>query len=92
MAKGRPMADGTQVRLATPNDVAALAHVLALAVDNDPVTRWHASDDARRVPVMRGFFEYALRSIFLPLDAVWTTDDLLGASAWMPDETPRRAT
>jgi GNAT superfamily N-acetyltransferase len=80
------MAGGTQLRLATPNDITRLAEVLALAFDNDPVTRWHVPDDARRVPVMQRFFEFALRSIFLPLGAVWTTVDLLGGAAWMPDQ------
>jgi GNAT superfamily N-acetyltransferase len=80
------MLGGTQVRMATPSDIDGLAEVLALAFDNDPVTRWHVPDDARRVPVTQRFFEFALRSTFLPLGAVWTTVDLLGVAAWMPDQ------
>ena len=76
----------TGVRLARAEDVPTLAEVLALAFDSDPVTRWHVPEDARRVPLMTRFFAFALESIFLPLGAVWTSEDRSGAAVWMPHQ------
>jgi len=77
----------TGVRLAVPDDIPVLAHVLALAFDSDPVTRWHVPEDARRLPLMTRFFAFALGSIFLPLGAVWTADDRSGVAVWMPHQS-----
>ena len=76
----------TGVRLARAEDVPTLAEVLALAFDSDPVTRWHVPEDARRVPLMTRFFAFALESIFLPLGAVWTSEERSGAAVWMPHQ------
>src|SRR5919204_2458332 len=80
------MATTTRVRLARAQDVKDLAHVLALAFDRDPVTRWHLPEDSGRVPTMERFFAFSLRSMLLPLGAVWTTEDRAGVAAWLPDQ------
>jgi len=82
----RPDAPPARVRLAEPDDVDELASVLALAFDVDPVTRWHVPDDARRIPTMQRFFSFALRTLFIPLRAVWTTEDRSSAAVWLPNE------
>ncbi len=59
---------------------------MARAFDHDPVTRWHVPDDDQRIPVMTRYFSFALPEIFLPLGAVWTTEDRLGAAVWVPSQ------
>ena len=80
------MALKVPVRPATPEDLDDLAHVLALAFDNDPVTRWHLPEDSQRIPTMERFFEFTLQSMLPPLGAVWTTEDRAGVAGWLPHQ------
>jgi len=79
------------VREAQPDDVPALAAVLARAFDDDPVTCWFYRRDASRPRWAGRFFAWQLRRL-LPQGVIATTDDLSGAAIWaLPDrwrETP----
>lgn len=79
------------VREAQPDDVPALAAMLARAFDDDPVTQWFYRREASRPKWAGRFFAWQLRRL-LPQGQVHTTPDACGAALWaLPDrwrETP----
>jgi ribosomal protein S18 acetylase RimI-like enzyme len=69
------------VRPAREEDVDALAGMLARAFDDDPVTRWVYTRDARRPFWMERFFGWQARRL-VPQDVSWTDDAQAGAALW----------
>ncbi|MGH9299154.1 MAG: GNAT family N-acetyltransferase [Acidimicrobiales bacterium] len=65
----------------------ALSSCLARAFENDPVSLYLFPRDGSRVSRLERYFTWQLGHVFLPKGEAWTTDDLAGASLWMP---PRR--
>src|SRR5437588_10129807 len=74
----------TPVREVRPDDVAALAGVLARALDDDPLFIALYPDSARRSRALIAMFGAWLRLLHLPRGAAWTTDDVAGGALWMP--------
>ena len=73
------------VREAQPDDVPALAAVLARAFDDDPVNRWFYRRDSTRPKWAGRFFSWQLRRL-MPQGVTHTTQDGAGAAIWaLPD-------
>jgi ribosomal protein S18 acetylase RimI-like enzyme len=71
------------VRLATPADHSALAHALADAFFDDPVSCWATRPARLRPASLRRFFG-AMLAIRLRQGWVWTDDSCAGAALWAP--------
>ncbi len=63
--------------------------MLARAFDDDPVARFVFGAERRLKWGLRRFFRVQLEHLYLPHEAVWTTEDLAGAALWAPPGTPR---
>ncbi len=74
-----------QVRLASDDDVPALARMLARSFDDDPVARWSCRAAALRPATLERFHGARLRQL-IRYDAVWTTPDLDSAAVWAPPD------
>jgi ribosomal protein S18 acetylase RimI-like enzyme len=73
------------VREAQPDDVPALAAMLARAFDDDPITRWFYRRDASRQKWSGRYFAWQLRRL-LPQGQIHQTQDASGAALWaLPD-------
>jgi len=78
------MGTSTAVRLATADDVGAMAHTLALAFEDDPVMQWLFGDaPPRPVKYLRPFFAHEGRR-HLKHPTVYTADGHPGAAYWDP--------
>lgn len=62
-------------------DFGALAHVLARAFYDDPVTTWFYPNPRRRMIHARRFFAIRLRQL-APQELMFTTPELSGAALW----------
>ncbi len=80
------------VRLAGPDDVPALARMLARSFLDDPVAMWSCPPHALRPAMLERFHGARLRQL-IGYGAVWTTPQLESAAVWAPPErwrtTPR---
>jgi ribosomal protein S18 acetylase RimI-like enzyme len=74
------------VRKAQPEDVDALAAVLAHAFDDDPLTMWLFPDERARRRKLPAFFRSLLRAS-LPLDEIYTADNGSCVAIWNPPGT-----
>jgi ribosomal protein S18 acetylase RimI-like enzyme len=73
-----------RVRIATAEDSPELAATLALAFFDDPVVAWIVPDEAWRFDVMRGFFRVGLDKLWLKHGLVYTTQQRVAVSVWLP--------
>ncbi len=80
------------VRLAGPDDVPALARMLARSFADDPVAMWSCPPGALRPVMLERFHGARLRQL-IGHGAVWTTPDLRSVAIWAPPKrwrtTPR---
>jgi ribosomal protein S18 acetylase RimI-like enzyme len=74
----------TEVRLATADDVGALAAMLTRAFAHDPFYAYLAGDAPERGERMRAGWEGILRHASDRLSTTYTTDDRSGAAIWHP--------
>ena len=65
-----------------------VADTLAAAFAEDRVVKWIAPVDARRLNVMRDFFQVGLERLWHPHGLVYVAHDLAGAAVWMPPGPP----
>jgi GNAT superfamily N-acetyltransferase len=71
----------------TVEEVEPVAQTLARAFLDDPHFRWIVRHDAKRLARMeRGFATFIAR-IWLPQDAGYVHERLIGAALWMPPDT-----
>jgi ribosomal protein S18 acetylase RimI-like enzyme len=63
---------GVAVRNATPADFPRVAHSLASAFFDNPITIWHVPDESRRLDVMRDFFTVLLENVYTRFGLVFT--------------------
>ena len=77
-----------EVRRAKLEDVPFLAPSLASAFVNDPVSSFLIPNAARREAILGEFFVVQLTRTYLPRGEVYTADNCVGASMWLP---PRSA-
>lgn len=75
------------VRRATPQDIPALATMLARAFHDDPVASWAWRPERLRPRALERFQAVRLRQLIAGGEEVWTTDELTSAALWAP---PRR--
>lgn len=68
-----------------PGDARQLSRVLTAAFDDDPVSLYLFP--RARPKRLERYFAWQIEHVFLPKGEGWTTDDLAGASLWVP---PRR--
>jgi RimJ/RimL family protein N-acetyltransferase len=77
-------AEASSVRLATPEEVPALAASLARAFYADPVMSWFVPDDGVRLDRLERGFSLYLRRMWLPRQLTFATGGLIAGAAWMP--------
>jgi len=70
----------------TAADVPAVAHALALAFYDDPHMAWIVRSDRVRLKRLERAFALFIRTMWLPPDASYTHDRLIGAALWMPPQ------
>lgn len=80
------MAEAHGVRLARVEEIDAMAHTMARAFGDDPLTSWLFPDPNRRTRRMPAFFASLLRASF-PLGSVYTTDGTRSVAIWNPPGT-----
>ena len=68
----RTMGAGVAVRKATPADFPRVAHSMASAFFDNPITIWHVPDESRRLDVMRDFFTVLLENVYTRFGLVFT--------------------
>ena len=68
----RTVGAGVAVRNATPVDFPRVAHSLASAFFDNPITIWHVPDESRRLEVMRDFFTVLLENVYTRFGLVFT--------------------
>lgn len=72
------------VRAVVSDDVVALSACLARAFDEDPVSRFLFPRQKSRKSRLERYFSFQISHAFLTEGEAWTTDDLAGASLWLP--------
>ncbi len=80
------MAEAHGVRLARVEEIDAMAHTMARAFGDDPLTSWLFPHSNRRTRRMPAFFASLLRASF-PLGSVYTTDGTRSVAIWNPPGT-----
>jgi len=68
----RTVSAAVAVRTATPTDFPRVAHSLASAFFDNPITIWHVPDESRRLEVMREFFTVLLENVYTRFGLVFT--------------------
>lgn len=86
-ATDRPRPDGTDIRHMRAQDVEPVAESLARAFETDPHFSWIVRQDRTRLERLRRAFAVFIREIWLPHDASYTHEQLIGAALWMPPKT-----
>jgi GNAT superfamily N-acetyltransferase len=76
--------EAPQARAATPADVAALAHTLAAAFEDDPIFGWLLPDRRRRHTRLLRFFALEVGDVVLPSGSVWMSPEGSGACLELP--------
>lgn len=82
-ARPRPIGLPPQVRRARPDEIPALAAMLARAFLDDPVASWAWRPESLRLRALERFQATRLRQLIVT-DEVWTTEDLACAALWAP--------
>ncbi|MHB8245667.1 MAG: GNAT family N-acetyltransferase [Acidimicrobiales bacterium] len=75
------------VRPAEAPDVPVLSSCLARAFEDDPVSRYLFPAEHSHLRRLERYFRWQFKHVFIPRGEAWTTEDLVGASLWIP---PRR--
>lgn len=71
------------VRRARAEELEAMAHTMARAFDDDPLTTWLFPDARARTRKLPAFFRSLLRAS-LPFGEVYTTDGTRSVAIWNP--------
>jgi GNAT superfamily N-acetyltransferase len=77
-------ATGAETRLATSDELEALAQTLAAAFTDDPVFGWLLPDHGTRPVRLARFFRLSLRHMGFARGTVWTCEERAGAAICMP--------
>ncbi len=77
-------APGPALRRVEAPDVAPLSACLARAFEDDPVSCYLFPSPRTHLARLEAYFAWQLRHVFIPKGEAWTTEDLAGASLWMP--------
>ncbi len=72
-------------RRATPQDLPALAQMLARAFQDDPVSTWTCPPNALRPAMLERFHRTRLHQL-LPHAEIWSAPELTSAALWAPPE------
>ncbi len=86
-ATDRPRPNGGDIRQMKFSDIPDVARALAEAFEDDPHFRWIVRDDRRRLERLERAFALFTERIWLPHDAGYTHERLIGAALWMPPGT-----
>lgn len=78
---------GVAVRNATPADFPRVAHSMASAFFDNPITIWHVPDESRRLDVMRDFFTVLLENVYAQFGLVFTNmGDVASGAMWIAQD------
>ena len=83
----RPLPDGSDVRKSTAADLPRVVEAVARSFYEDPIFRWIAPNDVRRLPQLERGFALFARRVWFPRNESYTTDRLIGGAFWMPPDT-----
>jgi GNAT superfamily N-acetyltransferase len=86
-AHDRPAPDGHDIRLIRPDEIQAVADVLAEAFYDDPVMAWVFRDDAKRMRRLQDAFAFWTEHIWNPHGHCYAHERMAGASLWLPPNT-----
>lgn len=75
---------GAAVRPVGAGDVATLSACLARAFDDDPVSCYLFPRERTHLRRLERYFRWQFDHVFIPRGEGWTTEDLAGASLWIP--------
>jgi ribosomal protein S18 acetylase RimI-like enzyme len=84
-ARAAPAPEPALVRRVAPEDIPALAKVLARAFFDDPVASWAWRPDALRLRALERFQATRMRQLIAGRE-LWTSGDLSCAALWAPPE------
>src|SRR5262249_55226472 len=79
--------DGSDIRKMTMAEIQPVARALARAFYDDPHFRWSVRDDAKRMHRLERGFTTFIGRVWLPHDAGYTHERLIGAALWIPPNT-----
>jgi ribosomal protein S18 acetylase RimI-like enzyme len=82
--QSRPGATSPPVRPVGPEDVEPLSACLARAFADDPVSCYLFPTPRSHLRRLERYFRWQFEHVFLRRGEGWTTDDLAGASLWIP--------
>lgn len=74
---------GVAVRNATPADFPRVAHSMASAFFDNPITIWHVPDESRRLDVMRDFLTVLLENVYTRFGLVFTNAGEVASGAML---------
>ena len=84
----RTVGEGIAVRNATPADFPRIAHSMAAAFFDNPITIWHVPDESRRLKVMSDFFTVLLDDVYTRFGLVSTNvGDVASGAIWIAQDT-----
>jgi GNAT superfamily N-acetyltransferase len=79
----RPRPDGSDIRLAAPEERRLVAEALSHGFYDDPLFRWMFPDDSRRLREGELGFDLFVRHFYFPHGEIYTTDRFAGAACWI---------
>jgi ribosomal protein S18 acetylase RimI-like enzyme len=78
---------GVAVRSATRVDFPRVAHSMASAFFDNPITIWHVPDESRRLDVMRDFFTVLLENVYTRFGLVFTNvGEVASGTLWIAQD------
>lgn len=88
-AGGSGESEAGGIRLIELADVPVVSRRLARAFSDDPISRYLFPAERSHLARLDRYFRWQLGHVFLPKGEAWTTEDLAGASLWMPPAAQR---
>jgi ribosomal protein S18 acetylase RimI-like enzyme len=79
----RTVGAGVAVRNATPADFPRVAHSMASAFFDNPISIWHVPDEPRRLDVMRDFFRVLLENVYTRFGLAFTNEGDVASGAML---------
>jgi hypothetical protein len=77
------------IRLARVDDAPVLAHILADAFFEDPLSDWLLPNTRRRNGALQRSMGWVMRERYLPHGGVWTTEEVDAVALWRKPGDPK---
>jgi ribosomal protein S18 acetylase RimI-like enzyme len=66
----------------TADEVRPVAAAISRGFADNEIWEWMIPDDERRARLLPRYYEFIMRSAYIPRGEAWTTDDLTGGALW----------